>query len=429
MLNKDTMLELLHQDVIPALGCTEPVCVALCVANAAKIAEGKIIGIEVETNGGIYKNGMSAGIPNCQEVGLNYAAALGAALKNPERKLEVLADITEETLAQMNEWIDAGIVQVKLNEEENDLYVKCLLRTELGEAVCVIRHDHTNVVLLSKNEEVLLSKEVGANGEENPLIASLKGMTIAQMRAVVDMANEAELEFLLDGVAMNEALAAYSETNTSGVGIAAALRQERGSALLNEGLLTRIMLKVSSAAESRLDGCPLPTMSSSGSGTKGIVVILPVNETADTLGVAKVQKLRAIALAHLVNRYVNAYVGKLSPMCTCIMGASTGVAVGITYLLGGNDDQLGYAVKNMTGTVSGMICDGGKVGCSLKAATGSAAALLSAITAIHQAPLRTSDGICGATPEECIQNATRIGNQGMSQTNQEILKIMLEKQQ
>jgi len=428
MLNKDMMLELLQQDVVPALGCTEPVCVALCAAHAAKIAEGEITAIEVETNGGIYKNGMSAGIPNCQEVGLNYAAALGTALKNPERKLEVMADITEETLAQMRTWIEAGIVQVKLNEEENDLYVKCLLKTENGETVCIIRHDHTNVVLLTKNGEVLLSKEVGENGGENPLIESLKAMTIAQMRAVVDQASAEELEFLLDGVVMNEALAAYSETNASGVGIAAALRAERGKALLSEGLLTRIMLKVSSAAESRLDGCPLPTMSSSGSGTKGIVVILPVHETADTLGVPKLQKLRAIALAHLVNRYVNAYVGKLSPMCTCIMGASTGVAVGITYLLGGNDEQLGYAVKNMTGTVAGMICDGGKVGCSLKAATGSAAALLSAITAIHQAPLRTTDGICGETPEECIRNATRIGNQGMSNTNQEILKIMIDKQ-
>ncbi|MEI3380929.1 MAG: L-serine ammonia-lyase, iron-sulfur-dependent, subunit alpha [Dorea sp.] len=196
---------------------------------------------------------------------------------------------------------------------------------------------------------------------------------------------------------MNETRAAYSEETKTGVGIADAIRSEKASGLLKDDLMTRIMLKVSSAAESRLDGCPLPTMSSSGAGTKGLVVILPVSEAADVLDVSEEKKVRAIAIAHLVNRYINAYIGKLSPMCSCVMASSTAASVGIAYLMGADNEQLGYAVRNMSGTVTGMICDGGKVGCAMKVASGSAAAVMSAITAVHGAALRVSDGICAET--------------------------------
>ena len=184
---------------------------------------------------------------------------------------------------------------------------------------------------------------------------------------------------------------------------------------------------VASAAESRLDGCPLPTMSSSGAGTKGLVVTLPVGETAKALGCSRETTLRALAFAHLLNRYINAWIGKLSPMCSCVMASSTAASAAMAYLLGGTDAQIGYAIRNMSGTVTGMICDGGKVGCALKAATGSAAAWLCALTAVRNATLRPSDGICGNTPEQCIQNMGRIGIQGMSRTDSEILSIMAQK--
>ena len=277
-----------------------------------------------------------------------------------------------------------------------------------------------SLVLHEKNQE-------NGQASDNALIEALKQMTIAQIRQVADTASEEELHFLMDGVEMNERLAAYSEDKKVGVGIADTLRSEKGSEVLKNDLLTRIMLKVSSAAESRLDGCPLPTMSSSGAGTKGLVVILPVSEAADALEVSMEKKVRALAIAHLVNRYINAYIGKLSPMCSCVMASSTAASVGIAYLLGGSDEQLGYAVRNMSGTVTGMICDGGKVGCAMKVATGSSAALLCALTAIHDAPLRVSDGICAETPEDCIRHMAQIGNQGMAQTDKEIIHIMEQK--
>ena len=410
MLKKEEMITLLKNDVVPALGCTEPVCVALCAANAGKMTENKIRSIEVEVNAGIYKNGMSAGIPGCDYVGLPYAAALGVYLKNPEKGLELLEDITPEILEQMKELCGMAAVSVKIKEQEQGLYVKCKIKTEADMITSVIRGNQEN-----------------GQASDNALIEALKQMTIAQIRQVADTASAEELHFLMDGVEMNERLAAYSEDKKVGVGIADTLRSEKGSEVLKNDLLTRIMLKVSSAAESRLDGCPLPTMSSSGAGTKGLVVILPVSEAADALEVSMEKRVRALAIAHLVNRYINAYIGKLSPMCSCVMASSTAASVGIAYLLGGSDEQLGYAVRNMSGTVTGMICDGGKVGCAMKVATGSSAALLCALTAVHDAPLRVSDGICAETPEDCIRHMAQIGNQGMAQTDKEIIHIMEQK--
>lgn len=427
MLTVQQMIELLRKDVVPALGCTEPVCVAFCAANAGVLLEEDVTDIEVEVNSGIYKNGMSAGIPNCSEVGLNYAAALGAFLRNPEKKLEMLEDITSEILKEATTLVESGNVKVQWKEEERSLYVKCMLRTEHETSFCVIRNAHTNVVELRKNG-VVIAEEKGkqCGNVEDSLVQALKEMTIEGIRKLVDSAPEEELYFLLDGVEMNESLASYSEHEKVGVGIADAIRTETKTSVLGENLLARVIQKVSAAAESRLDGCPLPTMSSSGAGTKGLVVILPVNEAADTVHASKEKKVRALAFAHLVNRYMNAWIGKLSPMCSCVMASSTAAAAGITYVFGGTDEQIGYAIRNMSGTVTGMICDGGKVGCALKVATGSSAALMSAITAVHYAPLRVSDGICAETPEQCIQNMARIGQHGMKDMDKEILRIMQE---
>ena len=427
MLDQKQILEILKKDVVPALGCTEPVCVALCAANAGAIIEGSVERVEVRVNPGIYKNGMSAGIPNCNKVGLVHAAAIGAVLKNPVCGLELLKDLTEDSLKLAEELIRREAVTVSIDEEANGLYVECLIQTKCGQAVCVIRNAHTNVVLLKKNEDILYEKNETVQGQEDPMVQKLMAMKISDMLDLVCEIPMEDMEFMLDGVKMNEELAEYSETAESGVGIAAVYRKQMAGGLMADDLMNRIVLKTSSAAESRLDGCPLPTMSSSGAGTKGLVVILPVSETAKAVGASKEQTVRALAFAHLVNRYVNAYIGKLSPMCTCVAAASTAAAAGIAYLLGGTKEQIGYTIRNMSGMVTGMICDGGKVGCAMKVAAGSVSALLCAMTAVNGAVLRVSDGICAETPEDCIKHMARIGNQGMSQTDREILSVMLEK--
>lgn len=427
-MEKSQWINLLKQDVVPALGCTEPVCVALCAACASRHISAEIRAITVRTNPGIYKNGMSAGIPHCTRVGLPWAAAIGTCLKNPEKQLRLLEDLTPEILADASSLVETGRVSVSIDPDAAGLYVSCSIHSAAETVTAIIRDAHTNLVYLEKDGTVLLdAKSSAQNAGAASEIDTLKAMTVAQLRAMVDTAGEEELAFLMDGVEMNEALAAYSEAAPVGIGIADALRRNLNTELFANDLLNRILLKAASAAESRLDGCPLPTMSSSGAGTKGLVVILPVSETAKALHASKEQTLRALAFAHLLNRYINAWIGKLSPMCSCVMASSTAASAAIAYLLGGTDEQIGYAIRNMSGTVTGMICDGGKVGCALKVATGSAAAFLCAITAVRDAALRTTDGICAETPEQCIQNMARIGIRGMARTDAEILAIMTEK--
>ena len=419
---------LLRQDVVPALGCTEPVCVALCAAYAGSQITGQLCSVTVQTNAGIYKNGMSAGIPNCPQVGLHWAAAIGSQLKNPQKQLQLLEDITPGLLSTAAELIEKDQVSVRLNTDISELFVRCTLCSEEETVTATIQSAHTNLVHLEKNGHVLMRSGTQSQASDSEgIISTLKTMTVSQILRIVEEIPISDLDFLMDGMQMNEALAAYSEAASSGVGIADALRGEMGSALFANDLLNRILTKVASAAESRLDGCPLPTMSSSGAGTKGLVVTLPVGETAKELGCSRETTLRALAFAHLLNRYINAWIGKLSPMCSCVMASSTAASAAMAYLLGGTDDQIGYAIRNMSGTVTGMICDGGKVGCALKAATGSAAAWLCALTAVRNVALRPSDGICGKTPEQCIQNMGHIGIHGMSRTDSEILSIMAQK--
>lgn len=427
-MEKNQIVELLRKDVVPALGCTEPVCVALCSATVSRELEGDALAVDVKCNAGIYKNGMSAGIPNCREVGLVWAAAIGTVLKNPEKSLELLEDLDDDKMAAAERLVTGGKVKVGLDESKNGLYVECVVKTSAGEGRCIISGSHTNVILIEKNGKTVYSREnESAQSGSDAVVEELKEMKLAEIRALVDSCSEDELAFLMDGVEMNDRLAAYSESNSVGVGLAEILRGEKAAGLLGSSLLQKIIVQVTSAAESRLDGCPLPTMSSSGAGTKGLVVILPISETAAALSAGREQTVRALALGHLVNRYLNAHIGKLSPMCSCVMASSTAASAGIAYLLGGSDEQIGHAVRNMCGTVTGMICDGGKVGCALKVSAGSVAALVSAVTAVGGAVLRASDGICAQSAEECIRNMARIGIRGMEKTDMEILDIMTTK--
>lgn len=425
---KEELLELLKRDVVPALGCTEPVCVALCGAYASEKLDGKISAILVEVNPGIYKNGMSAGIPGIKAVGLDYAVAIGACLKNPAKQLEIFEDIDAKVISKVMTLIDKNIVHVSCNYQEKNLYVKCTIKTQFEKTVCIIRDFHTNIVYLEKNGDILFERSKNQDkNNESDLGDKLKEMTISKIRSVVDQMTLSKLDFLYDGVIMNDDLANYSKDHQIGIGIGDTLRSELDGPFISNDLIGKIVAKVSAAIESRLDGCLLSTMSSSGAGTKGITVIIPVHEAAQMFQVTKEKELKALAFAHLVNRYINLHIGKLSPMCSCVMASSTAFSASLTYMLGGDDKQIGYAIRNMSGTVTGMICDGGKVGCALKVSTGSFAAIICAFNAIKNVGLRTSDGICDETPEKCIANMARISKEGMNTVDQSIINIMLEK--
>lgn len=408
MLTRKECIQLLKQDVTPALGCTEPVCEALCLANAAKVLDEKIVSIDVDVNIGIFKNGMSAGIPNFDHVGLKYAATLGAFLKNPEKGLKLFEDIDDSIKEKVYKFKQ---VQVHVDSTQTNLYVKGTLHTQNQTSTCIIQDEHTNVVFLSKNDEILIDNKNTVSKQSN-LIQDLRKMSISDIVDLVNDLDSKDIEFLYDGVKMNLELADYAKDH---------------NLALSSSFSSNLISTLTCAIEARLSGCPLNTMSSSGAGTKGIALILPIHIVALEQHISKEKELKALALGHLLNRYINSYIGKLSPMCTCVMASSTACSAALVYMFGGNKNQIGYAIKNMTGTVTGMICDGGKVGCSLKVTTGTLSALLCAKTALNNAPLKNSDGIVASTPEKCIQNIAYLSKVGMKDVDTTIVEIMEKK--
>ena len=421
-MKKEDALAFLHDTVKPSLGCTEPACGALCAAAAANILSGEITGITMTLNPGLYKNGMSVAIPGFERTGMDYAAALGALIKDTKKELQIFEEITPEISKKACNLVEEGKVQIKVDRSRQYIYAFCEVKSENETATAIIKDSHTNLVFLAHNGQVSFKKPETQKNDPQNTVAALCSISLKEISSLVDTFNLSELEFLINGLIPNDTLSAYGKEHPGPVGITSAM-----NACLGHSELEEMMTCVGAAIEARLDGCPFSVTSSAGAGSKGLALSIPLSIAARREAIPPLQLARALAFGHLVNSYCNAVIGKLSSMCTCAVAASTAASAALVKLWGGTEEQMGFAIRNMTGTVSGMICDGGKTGCAMKLSTATAAAYLSAKMAINSSVLRESDGICAASPEDNIKNIARIANTGMANVDEVILDIMLSK--
>ena len=432
------IIELIRKEVKPALGCTEPIAVALAVAKAMEIMEDKrgtvspdwrmMDGwtLSIEVSGNILKNGMGVGIPGTGMVGLHIAAALGAVCGKSEYGLEVLHDLDEASISRAKQLVENKSVTVGLAETDHKLYVKATVLAEDNHSACaVIEDDHDNIVETWFDAKILTSSHK-AEGSDSPDQKTTLDYNLT-VREILDFATTVAYEdigFILESRTLNLALAHEGLKGCYGLKVGYAINLEDNKEVFGGDFLSYAMSITAAASDARMAGCTLAAMSNYGSGNQGITVTMPVIAYSIKYGTDDERLARALVLSHLIAIHIKGYLGKLSALCGCVI-ASTGSSCGLVYLRGGDYEQICAAIKNMIGNITGMVCDGAKVGCAMKVASGVSSALQSAVLAREGICISEHDGIIEKDIEKTIQNLGRIGSIGMQNTDNMILDIMV----
>ena len=422
---REQIIALIHREVVPAIGCTEPVAVALCTAKATEMLGTCPTEIDACLSANILKNAMGVGIPGTDMIGLPIAIALGAIAGKSAYGLEVLKDSGPEDVEKGKELIASNAVHISLKENiEEKLYIEVVCKGESGSVTAVISGGHTNFVYLEKNGEVLLDTRPACKREAEV------GEVDLNMRKVFDFATTAPLEeirFILEARNLNKAAAERSFNGSYGHELGKTLRYSPSEQnVLGNNTFTHILSYTSAACDARMAGAMIPVMSNSGSGNQGIAATLPVVVYAEDNCKSEEELIRALTLSHLTAIYIKQNLGKLSALCGCVV-AATGSSCGITYLMGGGYDQVADAVQNMIANLTGMICDGAKPSCALKVTSGVATAVFSAILAMEGKCVSSVEGIIENDVDLSIRNLTQIGSKGMNETDKMVLDIMTHK--
>ena len=431
-ISNQQLLDLLRSEVIPAIGCTEPIAVALCVARAKELLGCEPEQIAVYLSKNVYKNALAVGIPNTGMTGLPIAIALGATVGKSEYMLEVLRDATPEAVAYAKEYMLRIPAQIHVNyQAPSILYIHAEVTANGKTAQATIMDEHTKFV--TPNSEASNSSSATSNSEaSNSSSAASDSLSLRRVYDFATSVDTSELAFLVEGAQMNTEAAETSFADQYGHGLGRLLRSTTLSStpemkrLFGDTLFTKIISYTCGACDARMSGAMVQVMSNSGSGNQGISCSIPVYLYAKENNCNSEQILRALALSNLTVIYIKQSLGRLSALCGCVV-AATGSAAGITYLMGGNYEEITYAIKNMIANISGMICDGAKPGCALKVTSGVATAIFSAYLAMQHSYAQATEGIVEDDIDRTIHNLTRIGHDGMQVTDDLILDIMTHK--
>ena len=419
------IIDLINREVVPAMGCTEPVAVSLCTAKAVETLgrHPEVINLLLSPN--VLKNAMGVGIPGTDMIGLPIAIALGALVGKTEYQLEVLRDVTPEAVELGRQMIEEGRIRVGVKDGDCEtLYIEAQATYGDVTATAVIAGSHTNFVYVALGEEVVLD-------DRTPASATTEQKTVElTLRKVWDFATTTpieELRFILNARKLNKAAADESLRGEWGHCLGRTVKESRGSRkIMGDTILSHMISYTSAACDARMGGAKIPVMSNSGSGNQGIVSTLPVVVFAEDTDATEDQLIRALTLSHLTVIYIKQSLGRLSALCGCVV-ASTGSSCGITYLMGGDYREVAMAVKNMVATLTGMICDGAKPSCALKLSSSVSTAVMAATMAMEQRCVTAYEGIVDDDVDKSILNLTTIGSRGMLETDKMILHIMTHK--
>ena len=423
--SRESIISRVQKEVVPAIGCTEPMAVALCTAKAATVLGCCPEKINVLLSPNMLKNAMGVGIPGTGMIGLPIAVSLGALIGKPEYELEVLKDLTPETLEQGKRFIEDADIDIKLKEGNVDkLYIEVMCRAGEHAATAIISGSHTHFVFVDRDGEVVLDNR-GSNGGAN------EGDDDVQLdfRLVYDFATTApldEISFILKTKEYNIKAAELSIKGNYGHCLGKTMDRPLSHGIFGDSIFSHIISRTASACDARMGGAMIPVMSNSGSGNQGICATNPVAVYALENENTEEELIRALMLSHLTAIYIKQSLGKLSALCGCVV-ASIGSSCGITYLMGGDYQRICNAVKNMVANLTGMICDGAKPSCALKISSGVSTALLSALLSMEGKCVTSAEGIVDDNVDKCIHNLTSIGADAMRATDDMVLSIMTHK--
>ena len=409
------IIALVHQEVVPAIGCTEPMCVALCTARATEKLGCRPERIEALLSANILKNAMGVGIPGTGMIGLPIAIALGALIGKSVYQLEVLKDLTPEALAEGKSYVCEDRIAIRQKENISEkLYVEVICSAGNKQATAIIAGSHTHFL---------------DEGEIQTAVCSSVDDPVLNLRLVYDFATTApldEIDFIMEARTLNMNAARESLKGNYGHNLGKTIDRPLSKGIFGDSIYSHIISRTASACDARMGGAMIPVMSNSGSGNQGICATNPVCVYAKENENTEEELIRALMLSHLTAIYIKQSLGKLSALCGCVV-ASIGSSCGITYLMGGDYNRICYSVKNMIANLTGMICDGAKPACSLKITSGVSTALLSALLAMEGKCVSPSEGIVDDSVDKSIHNLTSIGADAMIKTDDMVLNIMTSK--
>ncbi|MBF1305765.1 MAG: serine dehydratase subunit alpha family protein [Oribacterium sinus] len=439
---------LIQKDMVPALGVTEPGAIAFCVAKAKSYAKGELLHLNVAMNSGMYKNAFTCGIPNSKEVGNVFAAALGYVAGNPDKGLESLANVTPSDNVSAQKLIDEGKITVALSGISSRIFIEATLETRESKVILTIRDTHTNITKVVVNGETVLEREDEADSldaketanrhktddseaeiatEANTAkIHSIHRYTLADLVDYVNTVPLEEIEFVKEAYKVNLDLFEEALKNPRTTFARQLLAMNGGEVISQDEQMTASLL-CNASIEARVIGLDKPAMSITGSGAHGIIATMPLYGVYKIHGFSEEMLYRATMLSYLICTYIKEYSGRLSAFCGCAIAAGTGMSCALAYLKGGTVEQMEYTLNNMASSITGMICDGGNQGCTMKGVAACDAAFRSVAFALQGVHIDKVHGINGKTPEDTMRNMGLIASPGMVGTEKTIVEIFEEK--